>query len=65
MGDSQLNAALRHFEAAEANLNNAEKVLSEVESAIPTGIVFGENSEYEENCRNFDTLLASLPKIDG
>lgn len=65
MNDSPLNSALRHFEAAEANLVKIEKVLSEIESAIPQGIVFGEDLEYETNCRSFDALLRSLPKIDG
>lgn len=65
MTDSPLNAALRHFEAAEANLNKAEKVLTDIEGAIPSGIAFGDDPEYEENCRSFDALLESLPKIDG
>jgi len=65
MSESPLNAALRHFEAAEANLVKAEKVLAEVEAAIPKGIVFGDNPEYESNCRRFKALLAALPKIDG
>jgi hypothetical protein len=64
MADSPLNAALRHFEAAEANLIKIEKVLSEIEAAIPNGIAFGEIPEYEENCRSFYALLNSLPKID-
>src|SRR5690606_21230647 len=66
MSDSPLNAALRHFEAAEANLVKAEKLLSEIESAIPSGIAFvGDNPEYETNCRNFDALIKALPKIEG
>lgn len=65
MADSPLNAALRHFEAAEANLNKTEKVLSEIEASIPSGIAFGGNPEHEANCRSFDALLTSLPKIDG
>lgn len=64
MNDSPLNAALRNFEATEANLIKIEKVLAEIESAIPEGIAFGENHEYEDNCRTFNALLASLPKID-
>lgn len=40
MTDSPLNAALRHFEAADANPTKAEKVLSEYQSAIPTGVAF-------------------------
>lgn len=65
MTDSPLNAALRHFEAAEANLVKIEKVLAAIEAAIPKGIAFGENTEYEDDCRSFAALLASLPKIDG
>lgn len=64
MSDSPLNAALRQFEAVEANLVKIEKVLREIDSAIPQGIAFGENPEYESNCRSFHALLASLPKID-
>ncbi|EQD74209.1 hypothetical protein B1B_02794, partial [mine drainage metagenome] len=64
MSDSPLNAALRHFEAAEANLVKAEKLLAEIEAAIPSGIAFGENPDYETNCRNFDALITALPKID-
>lgn len=65
MHESSLNAALRYFEAAEANLVKAEKVLAEIESAIPSGVVFGDNADYETNCRSFDNLIAALPKIDG
>jgi hypothetical protein len=65
MNDSPLNAALRHFEAVEANLVKLEKVLDEITAAIPPGITFGENLEYENNCRIFDSLLESLPLIDG
>lgn len=65
MFDSPLNAALRPFEAVEANLIKAEKLLAEIETAIPSGIAFGENPDYETNCRNFDALLTALPKIDG
>lgn len=65
MPDSPLNAALRHFEAAEANLGKAEKVLADIDAAVPKGVAFGDNPDYESNCRNFDTLLHALPKIDG
>ena len=66
MTDSPLNSALRQFEVAEANLNKTEKVLDEIEGAIPSGIAFvGEDPEYEANCRSFYSLLQSLPKIDG
>ena len=66
MPDSSLNDALRHFEAAEANLLKAEQVLSEIEAAIPNGIAFvGYDAEHEDNCRAFYDLAASLPAIDG
>lgn len=65
MPESPLNAALRHFEAAEANLVKSEKVLAEIEAAIPSGVAFGVDPEYETNCRMFEALLAALPKIDG
>lgn len=64
MTDSPLNSALRYFEATEANLAKIENILKEIGSAIPEGVVFGENHEYEENCRSFYALLEALPKID-
>lgn len=65
MSESPLNAALRHFEATEANLVKAEKLLAEIEAAIPSGIAFGDNPDYELNCRHLDALITALPKIDG
>lgn len=65
MSESPLNAALRHFEAAEANLVKAERILAEIEATIPKGIAFGENPDYESSCRNFDALITALPRIDG
>lgn len=65
MTDSPLNAALRHFEAVEANLNKMESVLVQIQAAIPKGIVFGNDLSYDANCRDFDHLLNALPKIDG
>ena len=66
MDESSLNSALRHFEAAEANLLKLETLLLEINEAIPDGIAFeGDNPEYENNCRSFDAILAVLPKIDG
>jgi hypothetical protein len=64
MNESPLNAALRAFEAAEANLVKAEKLLTEIEAAIPSGIAFGEDPDYETNCWSFYALIAALPKID-
>lgn len=65
MPESTLNSALREFEAVEANLLKAERVLGEITAAIPSGIAFGDDPEYESNCMTFEVLLAALPKIDG
>ncbi len=65
MSESSLNAALRHFEAAEANLVKAEQLLVEIEATIQNGVAFGDNRDYETNCRNFDALITALPRIDG
>jgi len=66
MEESSLNAALRQFEAAEANLVKTERVLAAIEQAVPDGISFlGDDPAYEDNCRAFYLLLESLPAIDG
>ena len=65
MTESPLNTAIRHFEAVEANLGKAETLLKEIEGAIPNGIAFGEDLDYERNCRDFSAVFAELPKIDG
>ncbi|MGE3666149.1 MAG: restriction endonuclease [Steroidobacteraceae bacterium] len=66
MTESTLNSALRHFEAVEANLTKAERVLAEIEAAIPSGIAFlSGDSDYEAACRSFSALIDSLPKLDG
>lgn len=65
MSESPLNAALRQFEAVEANLVKAEKVLQAIDAAVPQGIAFGESPEYEQDCCDFQAIFATLPKIDG
>lgn len=66
MTDSSLNSAIREFEAVEANLVKLEKILDEINKAIPDGTHFViENPEYEDNCRSFHEILTVLPKIDG
>ncbi len=66
MNDSPLNAAIRDFEIVETNLVKLEKVLAEIEVAVPNGIAFGlDDEKYENNCRSFNEILKSLPKIDG
>ena len=64
MTESPLNTAIRHFEAVEANLVKAEGLLKQIESAIPSGVAFGEDADYERNCRDFSAVFEALPKID-
>lgn len=65
MSDNPLMAALKEFEATEANLLKLERLWDEIQGLIPQGIVFGEDPRYEERCRAFDEILAALPMIDG
>ena len=65
MNENPLNAALRHFESAEANLVKLEKVLTEIEAAIPQGIEFIDSPEYDIKCRDLEAILESLTKLDG
>jgi hypothetical protein len=64
MSDSPLSAALKQFEATEANLLKLESLWDEITKLIPTGIVFGGNIEYDDRRRSFEAILASLPSID-
>ena len=63
--DSPLMAALKQFEATEANLAKLERLWEEIRELIPSGIQFGSNPDYEDRCRVFDDVLAALPMIDG
>lgn len=65
MTESALNSALRQFDAVEANLGRAEKLLELIDATIPKGIVFGDSLEHEQYSRDFADLFAALPKIDG
>lgn len=65
MSESPLNAALRQFEAAEANLEKLERIWAELRGMIPDGIVFGRNPKYEDRCRAYYDVLQAMPKIDG
>ncbi|MDV2995098.1 MAG: hypothetical protein N4J56_004752 [Chroococcidiopsis sp. SAG 2025] len=62
---SNLDEALRQFEATEANLSRLEKLWSLLEKNVPKGIVFGSNLVYENGCRSYEHLLVGLPLIDG
>ena len=63
--ESALNSALRQFDAVEANLGRAEKLLKLIDATIPKGIAFVESLEHEQYSRDFGDLFAALPKIDG
>jgi hypothetical protein len=65
VSDNPLVAALRQFEAAEANLVKLEALWNEISDLIPQGIVFENNPEYEDRRRAFASIIAALPKIDG
>jgi len=63
--ESPINAALRNFEASEANLEKLERVYKELTELQPTGIAFGNDPKYDELLRVYQDILGSLPKIDG
>lgn len=63
--DSPINAALRSFEAAEANLAKLERIFRELRKIIPEGISFGNDPRYDELCRAYGDVLSALPTIDG
>lgn len=62
---SQLDEALRKFEAIEANLVKLEKLWDLLRENIPDGIVFGANPVYEKALRSYERMLTGLPLIDG
>ncbi|BAY22287.1 hypothetical protein NIES2100_20500 [Calothrix sp. NIES-2100] len=62
---SQLDKALRQFEAVEANLVKLENLWNLLHKNIPVGIVFGTNNIYEDACRSYEHILTVLPFIDG
>lgn len=62
--DNPLMAALRQFEAAEANLVKLERIWQEIVKLVPEGIRFGSDPDYEDRCRAFGEVLAALPMID-
>jgi hypothetical protein len=65
VGDSPINAALRQFEAAEANLEKLQRVWGEIEKMTPSGIAFGGDPKYDDRVRAYEDILSGLPMIDG
>ncbi|MBD2500550.1 restriction endonuclease [Anabaena azotica] len=62
---TQLDKALRQFEATEANLVKLEKQWDLLQKNIPNGIVFAANPMYEDALRSYKHILTGLPSIDG
>ena len=62
---SPLMNALEKFEATEANIAKIERLWSELENAVPSGISFGEDPDYDDKVRAYSLLLDALPMIDG
>lgn len=64
-----LNEALRQFDLVEANLSKLDAVWSKMSALIPDRITFIGNSptgrEYRSLERDFLTILANIPAIDG
>jgi hypothetical protein len=63
--DSPINAALRQFEATEANVAKLENLWAEICTLTPSGLQFGSDPVYEDRVRAFNDVLAALPTIDG
>jgi len=60
-----LDAALREFDAVEANLEKLDRLWAQIQSHLPGGPAFGSPPEYEEACLAFRRILPALPAIDG
>ena len=65
MAESTLEAALRQFEATEANLRKLEDLWSKIRALIPAGPAFGAPDRYDEYCRAFRHILVAMPAITG
>jgi hypothetical protein len=63
--ESPLNAAIRQFELAEANLVKLERLWAKIEAEIPAGIEFGDSPVVENFRRAYSHILQELPAIDG
>ena len=62
---SPLMSALEKFEATEANIAKLERLWSELESLVPSGISFGDDPDYDDKIHAYSLLLDALPMIDG
>lgn len=62
---STLDAALKQFEAAQANLEKLDKLWADIERLQPSSPAFGGPPDYAELCLAFRRVLPGLPAIDG
>jgi len=60
-----LDAALRQFEATEANLERLDKLWEQICRLQPSGPAFSAPPEYDELCLAFRRVLPGVPAIDG
>lgn len=61
-----LDAAVRQFEATEANLAKLERLWKEIQEAIPDGVAFVvDDEEYDDLCRRYKEVIDHLPAIGG
>ena len=61
---SNLDEALRQFEAVEANLSKLEKSWKILEENVPKEIIMGVIPGYEDACYSYEHLLVGLPLVD-
>ncbi len=60
-----LNAAVKEFEATEANLVKLERLWGEIEKLIPKGVCFSDGNDpedlkYEALSRDFENVLKTV-----
>lgn len=61
---TNLNEALRQFDATEANLLKLNRLWKEIQELIPKGVCFTVDSQkYDDKCRLFRIILQHLPSI--
>src|SRR5207249_1932929 len=63
--DSALDAALRTFEAVEANIVKLEAIWRDMRALIPDDLSFDSSDIYDERGRELAAIIAALPAIDG
>src|SRR4051794_18767448 len=65
MDPASLEAALREFDATEANLRKLESLWKQIRGLVGTGFAFGSPPEYDNACRAFRHILPTMPALNG